>query len=478
MPTFSLPAALWGLTALPVLAGIYLLRNRSRRQVVSSLMLWADITRSSEGGRHLRRLQVPLLLILELLILALLVMAAADPKVLTSGGRRPIVVVLDDSLSMLAGGADCPRSRALAGIERDLRDGGDAPMWFVLAGADPGVVRVRNVTPESFEIRFQEWDYLDGAHCIEDAYYLVVERGAWQVDANTLLVADTLVTDNTDVYNPAEVGFAVGFSDMPVVVVTQQTTSGADAVTERLSNIAAGGFSVSLQEEEAGGRHCQETLGYVAVGQGTGGRSASADIRLGHRSPSDAELLVVEEQSADSETWHVSEDTGYIAVGGSQPGFPYFVADMQSCYGADTANLRCRQAVLAGLALPSASGVPGQPSPGSPAEGGCELAVCAVDGSGGELDGVEVVVGPDAEGEITVETTPMTLSCELHDSVTLTASESVFDGMTVLVFDYWEVDGQAQEPALLTIRIKMTGDRRAVAVYQSADAGPMGPAAE
>lgn len=147
MPIFSLPAALWGLAALPVLAGIYLLRNRSRRQVVSSLMLWSDITRSSEGGRHLRRLQVPLLMILELLILALLVMAAADPKVLTSGGRRPVVVVLDDSISMLAGGVDSPRSRGLAGIERDLRDGGDAAMWFVLAAAEPRLLGGPATTP-------------------------------------------------------------------------------------------------------------------------------------------------------------------------------------------------------------------------------------------------------------------------------------------------------------------------------------------
>ena len=45
-------------------------------------------------------------------------------------------------------------------------------------GADPGVVEVRKVTSDSFEIRFREWDYLDGQHqTAEDVFYLVAERG-------------------------------------------------------------------------------------------------------------------------------------------------------------------------------------------------------------------------------------------------------------------------------------------------------------
>ena len=78
---------------------------------------------------------------------------------------------------------------------------------------------------------------------------------------------------------------------------------------------------------------------------------------------------------------------------------------------------------------------------------------------------MEVLVGSDGKGQVTVATTPKTLSCGIDDSVTLTASESVLDGAAVLVFDHWEVDGQAQDPPLLTIQIKVTRNRIAVAVY-------------
>ncbi len=35
--------------------------------------------------------------------------------------------------------------------------------------------RVRNVTANSFQVRLQEWDYLDGSHAVESASYIVVE---------------------------------------------------------------------------------------------------------------------------------------------------------------------------------------------------------------------------------------------------------------------------------------------------------------
>ncbi len=42
-------------------------------------------------------------------------------------------------------------------------------------GSQAATIRVRNVTPTSFEVRVQEWDYLDGNHANEQLGYLVVE---------------------------------------------------------------------------------------------------------------------------------------------------------------------------------------------------------------------------------------------------------------------------------------------------------------
>ena len=84
--------------------------------------------------------------------------------------------------------------------------------------AEPGVVSVRNVRANSFEIKFQEWDYLDGQHAYEFVPYLVVE-GSLPLNTSILCGAnqdsltiekDILAIDNCDVnialqYEEAEV---------------------------------------------------------------------------------------------------------------------------------------------------------------------------------------------------------------------------------------------------------------------------------
>ncbi len=136
-PIFTFPLAFLGLLGVPVLVGIYWFRNRHRRYPVSSLMLWLDPTESRAGGTRLHHLQTPLLFFLELLMLVLLVLAAAGPQVRSAQRARPLVVVLDDSYSMLAGGADSARTRAITAIAEEVRHGGRPAVRFVLAGDRP-----------------------------------------------------------------------------------------------------------------------------------------------------------------------------------------------------------------------------------------------------------------------------------------------------------------------------------------------------
>lgn len=136
----ALPWALLGLAAIPALAAIYFLRSRSRPVPVSSHMLWMDLTRARQGGRVLKRMELPLLLVLEAAALAILALAAAGPHLPTAAAARPLAVVLDDSFSMQAGGPGAPGSpRALASreLERVLRSEPQTPVSFVLAGAEP-----------------------------------------------------------------------------------------------------------------------------------------------------------------------------------------------------------------------------------------------------------------------------------------------------------------------------------------------------
>ncbi|HMF15697.1 MAG TPA: BatA domain-containing protein, partial [Gemmataceae bacterium] len=117
------PWALWGLLAVPALVAIYWLRKRFRQMPVSSLMLWRDQKEAKQGGFRIRRLQTPLLFFLELLALVLLVGAAAGPSVSMPSAHRPLVVILDDSYSMQAGGDDSPRKLAEKALLEELDRG-------------------------------------------------------------------------------------------------------------------------------------------------------------------------------------------------------------------------------------------------------------------------------------------------------------------------------------------------------------------
>ena len=64
-----------------------------------------------------------------------------------------------------------------------------------LNDGDPGLVEVRNVSSSSFEIRFNEWDYLDGAHRdAESVSYVVAERGITVLASGVVIEADTAPT--------------------------------------------------------------------------------------------------------------------------------------------------------------------------------------------------------------------------------------------------------------------------------------------
>jgi hypothetical protein len=187
-PVFLYPLALFGLLGVPVLLAIYLLRNRYRRVPVSSLMLWVDVRQSREGGTRVRRLQMPLLLFLELLAVALLALAAAGPHVRTAEAALPLVVVLDDSFSMLAGAPDSPRSRAAQALEDELRRRPPYSVRFVLAGERPQTLGEAVRTAPEALARLDGWACRAPAARLEEAAALAAEVGGeW---ARVLVLTD------------------------------------------------------------------------------------------------------------------------------------------------------------------------------------------------------------------------------------------------------------------------------------------------
>lgn len=137
MPFLYFPLALIALTGIPVLAGIYWLRSRFRRQPVSTLMLWADQKQPREGGRRVQQLKAPLLFFLELIAILFLIAAAVQPMVRWKKAGRSLIIVLDDSYSMQADPEDSARVKAVQALKNELEQSVNYSAHFILAGSHP-----------------------------------------------------------------------------------------------------------------------------------------------------------------------------------------------------------------------------------------------------------------------------------------------------------------------------------------------------
>ena len=195
-----------------------------------------------------------------------------------------------------------------------------------LNGIDPTTVRLRNVTASSFEIRLQEWNYLNGTHGAETVSYLVVERGSWLLPGGGAIEAGSLATDNSRPGSDpfVTVSFAASFPAVPVVLSVVGTDADADAVTTRNRNVSYSGFQTILQEEEAGGSHgAAETIYWIAWQPGTNG----------------GDDPIVYEAAAQGGITHVFTPIAFTSAFSTPP---CFLADMRTFAGADPATLRYR----------------------------------------------------------------------------------------------------------------------------------------
>jgi hypothetical protein len=191
-----------------------------------------------------------------------------------------------------------------------------------LNGGDPAVIRIRKVGQSGFEIRVQEWDYLNDIHTVEAASYLVIERGNYTLADGTKVEAGLFETDKTGSF--AQVRFKQAFQRKPVVITSISSFNGADAVAARLRNINTDGFGFCMQEQEGNDQfHTTETIGYIAWEPSIGTVNG---------------LAFVVRKTSDS----VTHNFYTIQFAQNFATTPTFTAAMQTSDGMDTANIRWR----------------------------------------------------------------------------------------------------------------------------------------
>jgi hypothetical protein len=187
---------------------------------------------------------------------------------------------------------------------------------------EPAVVRVRNVDTDGFEIRLQEWDYLDGFHDLETVSFLVMERGSHTLPSGTRVEAEHLATNTTASFDAVRFNRPFGTKPVVVAAVTTFNEDDASAVTTRVREVSTGGFEAGLREEELNAQtHSVETISYVAW-EPSAGWFDNMQFEVG--------------RTANAVT-HVPYTVGFQSSFSSPPAL---IADMQTTDGGDTANLR------------------------------------------------------------------------------------------------------------------------------------------
>ncbi|MDY6837582.1 MAG: H-type lectin domain-containing protein [Thermodesulfobacteriota bacterium] len=183
----------------------------------------------------------------------------------------------------------------------------------------PAVVRIRSVDQAGFEIRLQEWDYLDGSTALETTGYIVMEQGVHTLPDGTRVEAGQFETKRTGF---EQVPFSQTFQVPPVVITAVCSDNEVDAVTTRVRNVSTTGFEIRMQEQQLNQQvHAYETISYIAW-------EPSSVIVDG---------LVFEVNRTGNEVRH---DWHRMAYNMAFENAPVFVADMQTQNGGDTANIR------------------------------------------------------------------------------------------------------------------------------------------
>ena len=139
-------------------------------------------------------------------------------------------------------------------------------------GADPGVIRIKDLTGDHAKLRYQEWSYLDDTHWAPEAlFYLVSEAGRHSL-AGLSVEADHLATSKLGRAGQWEtIPFNTVFLDTPAVFASVMTYQGADAVTTRIRDLDPTQFALAMDEQESkSDGHVNETLGWIAIEPGTG----------------------------------------------------------------------------------------------------------------------------------------------------------------------------------------------------------------
>ena len=121
------------------------------------------------------------------------------------------------------------------------------------------MVQLRNISASQFEMRLREEEALDGKHGRESVAWFAIEQGDLgngEVDELTVSTSGT------------SIGFLQNYGSNPIFLASIQSTFESDPVGLEPSNYSSTGITIGLREEQSADTetsHLDENLGYLAM---------------------------------------------------------------------------------------------------------------------------------------------------------------------------------------------------------------------
>jgi hypothetical protein len=199
---------------------------------------------------------------------------------------------------------------------------------------DPAVVRIQNVNETGFEVRIQEWDYLNDIHGYETISYIVVEKGMYELPGGIIMEAGTFEADgNNSRFIPFSNKGDFSFTRTPVVIASVTSINQKNAVVGRMRNVSTNGFEYFLQrEEKTKVKHGVETVSFIAI-EPFSGVLNQMTVEVGRTGN------------------QVNQNFFYLSYSEAFSNIPYFLADMQTTNDSETANVRWRARDIYGVEM-------------------------------------------------------------------------------------------------------------------------------
>ncbi len=131
---------------------------------------------------------------------------------------------------------------------------------------DPVTIRIRNITATGFDMRLQEWDYMDVTHGAETVSYIVIDKGVYvsnnglKMEVGTVAATERLKTLTLQ-----------QTYDKPIVLTQIITNNDSNTLITRLKDVTQTTFAYKLQEQRSiKKQNCDDIVGYLVIDQSSG----------------------------------------------------------------------------------------------------------------------------------------------------------------------------------------------------------------